>query len=765
MTLLIILYPALYRRLSPRASLNSSSIIRAIGRKRVVKQCDPRRSMDNVQSNDKFLDGILPQMSAPLADVRRLTGDPCIIVNLESTMEHDYIGADSLKLNLESIEDALAFSPGPRKKSVVAVVLGSGGGKTRLLEECRRRLNEDNGTVVVAVTMNSHTSYDVVAEKFFPGDANVSLNMALSIVLRVITVVCNTTFEESLDSITTHTSYLDYRKLRTTISLSKFLRAAMSRVGRALDARSKAESNQKQPLKRLVLMIDEVMRLKEEFSVKGRRDENLDDHFQGFLSAMNKALLDEALYDVNSSEKLQSTLVISSLDVSGTGYTDSSREISMLSVPELSPDSVLSTWFFNNFEAVPKSKDTHFQLKLIAETLLGVPRLLEFARFYIVKNQYKVFSKEPLQAKIVQQLYTEVFQRIWGRYKGHFHSEMSEKNFALIYGVPTTLDELSSHLIRRSYFTRHPIDFGRFIPQGSLCMLAAYDARRANLNMSDIFNLESVNFNNDKLLFYNTFISVLKTISRTSEEGDALEGAGIAWLVARLVVARQVGMKSISQSQLFNIGMGYTSEIATPVLGSNELPFYIDESTHMFGVQYGSKCTSGLLPPISKDPTEYARLFNEMVFVNAKCPCKLYKSAPSQNYGGMLVSIVNGEIHVIFVDMKSKRLYKSDRSSIYDLDVGQYYQIHEVVKELMKLEASGVELSPVSKALVAGNFTFIFMTTHPTVRLVRKDKDGAPTVLASQSQSNIVVMLQSNTEGFMTLMWEFYRSARSMLSR
>jgi hypothetical protein len=53
-----------------------------------------------------------------------------------------------------------------------------------------------------------------------------------------------------------------------------------------------------------------------------------------------------------------------------------------------------------------------------------------------------------------------------------------------------------------------------------LCMLEAYDATIAKLADTDLFKPETINFNNGNMLFYNTFMSILKTISSESEEGD-----------------------------------------------------------------------------------------------------------------------------------------------------------------------------------------------------------------------------------------------------
>jgi len=82
-------------------------------------------------------------MSAPMADIKSATGIPCVINYCVATMGHEYIGVDSLNENIAEIQKAILCPPDFREKPLVAIVLGSGGGKTRLLEECRRQLNKD----------------------------------------------------------------------------------------------------------------------------------------------------------------------------------------------------------------------------------------------------------------------------------------------------------------------------------------------------------------------------------------------------------------------------------------------------------------------------------------------------------------------------------------------------------------------------------------------------------------------------------------------
>ena len=63
----------------------------------------------------------------------------------------------NIDTGLQLVENALLQTPSSRWKPVVCTVRGTGGGKTRALEELRIALNKRNGCVAVAVTFNKNT--------------------------------------------------------------------------------------------------------------------------------------------------------------------------------------------------------------------------------------------------------------------------------------------------------------------------------------------------------------------------------------------------------------------------------------------------------------------------------------------------------------------------------------------------------------------------------------------------------------------------------
>ena len=95
-----------------------------------------------IPAQKSFIDElIVPLTFSRLNIIKAAEGKSCIIDIPDETMANAYLDQNSLKANVKRITNALNKAPNARSKPLVATVMGSGGGKTRLLEECRRSLN------------------------------------------------------------------------------------------------------------------------------------------------------------------------------------------------------------------------------------------------------------------------------------------------------------------------------------------------------------------------------------------------------------------------------------------------------------------------------------------------------------------------------------------------------------------------------------------------------------------------------------------------
>ena len=165
---------------------NSSSIIKA-------EQQLLLEPYDWVQKH--FKDRIAVIVS--IDDMKSDTGLPCIINKPHITMDHPYLEGQYLDTAIKSLDEVLKQEPDSRSKDLIATVRGSGGGKTRMLEELRRATNRRNDAVAIGVTFNNNTLYDKVEEDFIK-DERRGLNIILSIICRICCVVYNDPKKEIL---------------------------------------------------------------------------------------------------------------------------------------------------------------------------------------------------------------------------------------------------------------------------------------------------------------------------------------------------------------------------------------------------------------------------------------------------------------------------------------------------------------------------------------------------------------------------------------
>jgi hypothetical protein len=393
--------------------------------------------------------------------------------------------------------------------------------------------------------------------------------------------------------------------------------------------------------------------------------------------------------------------------------------------------------------------------------MVGVPRLLEFAQQFIIANQREFDGSTPaIRPEAVEALNAYVCDAVHRNYARPTFPKMDEKRFALIHQKETTLDATSSSLIGTNYFSRHPYDFPlisdpfptTFKPTASIAMLAACEAK--NLTFADktqALFAETVEYNDNDVLFYNTLVSILNVINSGSSavKGRALEEAVESWLVARLVSARMAGMPSIPLYELLG-GHSWMSDTSA---------LNVNISTASLQGYVSNSCP---LPPISEGADKYAELFNKHVDVSQSTnACMLYQSDAQQSYDSMVVSESDGAVHVLFIDMKSDVTHRTtsiDDEQAYVMDLHKYDQVQKVVDALKHIDPS--QLSKVSRALIAGNYTYVYMTTHRSEQIRRGTKR---TKMLNEFPSNLVIMTESNTKAFMGILWDVYASARSFL--
>ena len=419
---------------------------------------------DSINPGPKaFIDELMiPLSSLRLDDIKAAQGKSCIIDNPDETMANTYLDQESLKANVKNITYALNKKPNSRSKPLLATVMGSGGGKTRLLEECRRILNEKNNTLVISVTFNNDIAYSWKDENFFDDDKFIPFNMLMSVLIRVMNVALPEDFDNIQKRVHRLLMNQDKSDYIDSGDLIKMFRYAMGRIVCAINVSNRTS------LEGLVLMVDEVIKLREETKYE---DANLmSESFKQAMQCLQQAMLSK--YIPQEDRDLKAALVISSLELSALSKTD--RVILHLIAPAITAEEVVSKWWLINSSNC--NKRDRFRLELIASTLLGVPRLLQFAKEYI-DSTLPNLKRKKMSKESIQSLYLKIFEAVQGRYKFNIFLATAKRKSALIFQEVVAYEETDTALFRISYFTGSlpTSKYDSFIPRGSIFMLAACD--------------------------------------------------------------------------------------------------------------------------------------------------------------------------------------------------------------------------------------------------------------------------------------------------
>jgi hypothetical protein len=241
-----------------------------------------------------------------------------IITSPEKALSIPYIDRQFLDAGKKAIDTELMVPPCPRGKGLLLLVRGSGGGKTRYLEELRKGYSLEKDSLCLAITFNSFWCYIKAAELRI--EDNDSLSFALSVISRIISV------QEKVwhESIT--------RFIKKEFSLSKETSAELLLA----DFFSFMVASQPQGgknIQKLIVMVDEIVAVQKNF-------------VEGSINCLHRALLNDR---IPAFPDLSSAVIISSLKINPTMETSYSRRpLIPLSISEyLNEEEVCSNWFFN----------------------------------------------------------------------------------------------------------------------------------------------------------------------------------------------------------------------------------------------------------------------------------------------------------------------------------------------------------------------------------------------------------------------------------
>ena len=625
----------------------------------------------------------------PIDKIKSETGLACIMDSPEVHMAIEYIEEAYLQRAMEKLSKVLCQGSGPRTKDVIMIVRGSGGGKTRMLEEMRRKVNNRCDGLVFAVTFNNLTEHCSMEERFINQDCG-DLNIILSIICRLCCVVYGYSFEESVLRMKNR-QLLDSLDINCGI-LQPFFQHIITQI-----------TKDGVKLKDFILMIDEVARI-----------DDGSGSLKSALSIINKAMLN-APFKSFDGNPIRAALVLSSLVIPPYGTADSSRVIQPLQLPpELNVDDVLSKWWLplllsNKDESKLKlaslSDWDKIKLRLLANTINNLPRALEKACLSIM---YRLQYKDTIDDDLISSVF-ESLKEVLQRYATGVTGDMSHVLFGqctpqylyhLVYrGKRIELDPSIMRLLRSSVYTNSLTTISPsawIIPEGSILMIISLAERADKVAKGNSLLPSSCIMNT-----YRSMQDVLKK-SKGRQDGDALESVCINWLQTRLAVAQSYGKNSIKLSELFAIAIHPVND--SKVLLSAYSSYWYDDDDEM------------MLPPLYKDIEDFMTKFDAI----EENRFTMLKSCPGQRWDSMIITSAIDPTDqretpfVIFIEFKSWQT-KASMPSMSHQNLDQYEAVMKLHMFLNSEECTGCYDSPQSRALKNGQFIYIYLTTYPNM--------------------------------------------------
>jgi hypothetical protein len=414
-------------------------------------------------------------------------------------LEFKHITSNAAEVADEAMRIA-ELEPDTRSKPVLGLVKGTGGGKTRALEEIRYELLAKDGVLPLAFTFNSNMNFSPKVE--FAWSTDYEVCYALSVVSRLLAVFYGMELANVQSILTGHRKLWGEGEDRAYPT--ELIRGCI------LHLVSKAPF----VVTTVVVLGDEVALAEDKFASKY----NLDSSERDVTSVLRSALLDTKI-----APHLNAALILASLTITPMGKTVSTRKVVHFTTLTLNPYEIVKHWW--------KRPEMAALIK-VAAALADVPRGVEFAATYLRGHP------EPVNAGTIKALLEYVQAEFISWYNPSLRLTLDELH-AVFFGEELELNARSMELVKFSLFTNSIVDFNsdtttaKFIPTASLLLLAAGAQRGAPNNVA------------------NSLLKGLLPRLSTVKIGDPLEwGVELALQMRLAIVA---GRKDLSLLQLMSL--------------------------------------------------------------------------------------------------------------------------------------------------------------------------------------------------------------------
>eukprot|EP01041_Mallomonas_annulata_P012561 gene12561-26452_t len=445
----------------------------------------------------------------------------CIMDDARKTMSIPLIDFDPGYYAKKILESSRVI-PDDRKKPFYATVKGMGGGKTRGLEEIRRKLLLEDGVLPLAITFNYKWTVDNADDNWSDiVGSSVAGSYSMSIISRMASMFYGFDFSVAVEMIRSsfEPKYNYHSGLFARAALQGFIRHMMKKLGtyRHVDT--------------FILLIDEVARMDEELGPRASRN-------------MWGPLLDSEVKIKGEDSAINIGLVVSSLNIAPLGKTKSGRFIHTI---PLSSD--LDVFRIAEDVWVPKnrSSEDRFKLRLIASMVNTIPRLVEYAKTAVNKTE-SIRKMEVSDANLTRSDLRSIVEQILesARWAYSAHLTSYELLASIIFGDQVSLksnevlDAISASLITNS------IDHIGLTDSIIVSARTSFIVLMLAASTPDDHTLDIMN---------NSFMEMLDAIIKfpLNEVGAILEVVAFEWLVIRAYVSTISNEGSISLAKLLGI--------------------------------------------------------------------------------------------------------------------------------------------------------------------------------------------------------------------
>eukprot|EP00435_Cladocopium_sp_Y103_P069806 s321_g34.t1 len=593
-----------------------------------------------------------------------------IIDRVNDTMTHEVIDFD-VKHWSDLILDLSAQKPSS-KKSFLATVRGSGGGKTRALEELRWELLGE-GVLPLAFTYNSAMELDFDE---FRWSNSVKLNYGMAVVARLATVFYGVRLPKILSLLDQDADLASMLKMEQDADFPiQLIRGFLSHAVKKLRCRRDIHT--------VVVLADEVARAEEAFVQAFDLRKGAD-----VTSILRKAVLDQEILP-----DLQATLVISSLTLGPLGASPSGRFPWVLQLSQnLNATKVAASWWQRADDNVAT---------FVAAALSELPRFVEFAAEFFKDNQT---STKRLNQTEVKGVFSHVRKRLQERYGRHLPK--ADALYPAIFGEQTERNNKVMSLITRSIFVNSLTDMEQSDGSDGLMIKP----------VPSLFMLSAAAANSE--LRGDRFAQLVATFPGDIEltnEGRPLEWCLRWWLQMRLATA--AGKQNFPLAKLLGVDrVTFADDSDLTMLNKlNQVVFTVPPNANNVRTTF----RNGNLVSSHKDKGQF---LEQIGLLGSDMNATWLLDAPRGEAWDAMLAVFDTEAShwfLVFLELKAQENQLRDRNQA------------EYVQTLVE-EAKQKESSPgLVEALREGRYCFLYITTAQgqseagSLAIVLKEEDTA----------------------------------------